>query len=122
MKTFLVRFFATLGVMFFLLLCAGAYVWFSDSSGVRTLVSVLRGDVADVVYEEDGVDAHPALNEQQEAALETVGINPATLPQTISPAQEACFTEALGAARVDAIKAGDMPTATEIVAARGCLE
>lgn len=122
MKTFLTRFFVTLGVTFFLLLCAGAYVWFTDTYGVRTLVTFLRGGVAEVELVEDGVDRHPAMNEQQEAALEAVGIDPASVPSSITPAQEACFTEALGAARVEAIKGGDSPTAAEILQAGKCLE
>lgn len=69
----------------------------------------------------ESVDRNPMLNESQESALETFGIDPASLPSTISPEQEACFIEAIGADRVEEIKAGDTPTATEIFRGRGCL-
>jgi hypothetical protein len=121
MKTFLTRFFVTLGVIFFLLICAGAYVWVTDTYGVRTIVTVLRGGTAEVALPEDRVDKNPVMNEQQEAALEAVGIDPASVPTSISPSQEDCFVEALGQVRVDEIKAGDTPTATEIVKGRECM-
>gem|GEM_PF-2118742 len=44
-----------------------------------------------------------------------------TFTTSISPDQEACFVEVLGQARVDEIKAGDSPTATEFFEARGCI-
>jgi hypothetical protein len=61
------------------------------------------------------------LSSAQQAALEFVGIDPATLPTTITPEQENCFIEAIGAARVEEIKAGAAPTPLEIFAGRGCL-
>ncbi len=64
----------------------------------------------------------PKLNAAQADALRAVGIDPAKLPTTITPAQEGCFTSILGAARVAEIKAGRAPTTEEIFAARTCLE
>lgn len=151
MRTFLTRFFVTLGVVFFLLLCAGAYVWFADPFGVRPLVAFLRstpapsassvathvpnvspattttsipGEVAKV-EEHASVktgDAHPALTPAQEQALQSVGIDPTSLPASITPSQEACFTEKLGASRIAEIKAGGVPTAAELFTARTCLK
>ncbi len=65
--------------------------------------------------------AGPALSPAQRSALELVGIDPETLPRTITPEQEQCFVAVIGATRVDAIKAGDAPTPLEIFAGRRCL-
>ncbi len=127
-KIFRVLFY-TLGVIFFILLCAGAYLWFADPFEIRPLVDALTGnakaittEVMDGVEEQATADKSPALNAAQERALEVVGIDPAKVPSKITPEQESCFTEKLGASRVTEIKAGATPTATEIFKARDCLE
>ena len=125
LKKLLTYFFCTLGVLFFLLMCAGAYVWFSDAYGVRTLVTMLTSPPNAYEHTEvtgDGIDKHSALNEAQEAALETVDINPENVPSSITPAQETCFVEVLGQSRIDEIKAGESPTPAEILQAGKCLE
>jgi len=151
MRTFLTRFFVTLGVVFFLLLSAGAYVWFADPFGVRPLVALLRStsiahvsstsathapnvpvatttvstpEEAPTVEHAAPVTAsgtHPALTSAQEQALRSVGVDPASLPARITPSQEACFTEKFGATRVAEIKAGGIPTPAELFTARTCL-
>ena len=67
------------------------------------------------------VDKNPALSEKQEKTLETFGIDPASVPSSITPEQESCFIKILGQARVNEIKAGDSPTATEYFKAKGCI-
>lgn len=66
-------------------------------------------------------DKNPILNEKQEKALETVGIDPANVPTNFTPEQESCFVEKIGAQRVSEIKAGDAPTASELIKGRNCL-
>ena len=66
-------------------------------------------------------DKNPLLSEKQEDALIKAGIDPATLPTSITPAMEACFESKLGIERVKAIKAGDLPTLPEIIVAKTCL-
>lgn len=128
-KRFFSFLFYTLGVIFFLILCAGAYLWYADPFEIRPLLEGLKGDVTTVtatvtseVTEKAIEDKHPALSATQERALEVVGIDPAKVPTTITPEQEACFTETLGAERVAEIKAGASPSATEIFKARECVE
>lgn len=129
MKRFLTFFFVTLGVIFFLLILVAAYFYITDPWNLKPLLFGSESTATTVADEEGGTtavreparDANPMLNEQQEAALETVGINPADLPSEITPAQEACFVERLGAERVEEIKAGDSPTAMEIISARSCV-
>jgi len=120
MKKLLTYFFVTLGVIFFVIICSAAYIWFTDMYGVRSLVGAFTG--AETSITPSVVDKNPALSPTQEAALEQIGIDPAAVPTTISPAQEACATEILGAARVAEIKAGDTPTLTEFAQARSCFE
>lgn len=67
-------------------------------------------------------DKHPLLNEVQEKALETIGIDPASVPSSISPEQEQCFVDALGQKRVDEIKAGAAPTPADLFTARNCVQ
>lgn len=128
MKRFLTFFFVTLGVIFFILILLAAYFYITDPWNLKPLLFGSQSTVTTVVDGEGGAevreparDANPMLNEQQEAALETVGIDPAGLPSEITPAQEACFVERLGAERVEEIKAGDTPTAMEFFSARSCL-
>jgi hypothetical protein len=128
-KKFFSILFYTLGVIFFILLCAGAYLWFADPFEIRPMLSSVAGDVGTVTTAvTDGVsetvtaDKNPVLNATQERALEVVGIDPAKVPTSITPEQEACFTEKLGAERVAEIKAGDTPGAVEILKAKECIE
>jgi hypothetical protein len=120
MKKFLNIFFVALGVIFFILILVGMYLFIVDPLNLKPLLFDAKSEVTETAG--DNSDKHPALNEQQEAALETFGIDPATIPSQISPDQEACFVEKLGAERVSEIKAGAAPTATDFFTARNCLQ
>ena len=131
MKQILTYFFVTLGVIFFVLLCALAYLWFADPLEIRPLIATLSSapevqvrDAAPIVSKVPVAtdDAHPLLSDTQEAALEAIGINPENLPKEITPAMELCFVDTLGEVRVNEIKAGDAPTAIEVFTTRTCYE
>lgn len=115
MKKILNIFFVTLGVIFFVLILVGAYLYFASPFSFESVY--LNTDPTNT----EPVDKHPALSESQEKALSTFGIDPAQLPNEITPEQEACFEEKLGAERVAEIKAGDAPTATDYYKAKGCI-
>ncbi len=140
-KKLLNYFFVSLGVIFFFLLCVLAYVWFADPFGIRPFIDMMRandantivpsmtvpaeGEAGETTEEQDATqstDKHPALSPTQESALESVGLDPAKLPQTMTPEMEDCFTTILGEARVTQIKEGDSPTATEVFKTRSCYE
>ncbi len=144
MKTFFTRFFVTLGVIFFILICAGAYIWFADPFQIRPLVNMLwghpaaqttpvpGGDTGAIPATSDtpattgttGTSASPApsgMTTDQASALKNIGIDPTTFVQNLTPTQLVCFTEKLGAARVAEIKAGAVPSASEVLTARACL-
>ncbi len=63
---------------------------------------------------------HPLLSTEQEKILESMGVDTASLPTTITPAQEQCATEVLGADRVNEIKAGATPSVTDYLKAKDC--
>lgn len=68
------------------------------------------------------IDKHPLLTPSQESTLEKIGIDPAKLPTTITPAMEACFIDKLGTSRVEQIKAGEAPNAIDLFKAKSCIE
>ena len=128
MKKALNIFFVVLGIIFLCILIAlgGVFLFISTQGGSsatmqETMNTVTGGEEAVSESASAPTGGNPMLNESQEAVLETFGIDPASLPATITPEQEACFIEAIGADRVEEIKAGDTPTATEIFRGRGCL-
>ncbi len=131
MRTFFSWFFYILGVIFFVLILAGVYVFVADPFGIREFASLMTSTPKETVQETavDGkvvkepvqADANPYLSDAQEAALENVGINPAALPTSVSDTQKTCLINAVGEARANEIKAGAMPTPMEIIKAKSCL-
>ncbi len=70
---------------------------------------------------QDNLDKNPLLNAEQEATLESWGIDVAILPTEISPEMKACLVEKIGEERITAITAGSKPSALELFKAKGCL-
>ena len=103
---------------------AGVYFYlklkpfFIDSSA--TLSQTADQDGATGALAPSG-DKNPLLSDQQEKALEQLGIDPAKLPTEITPELEACFTAKLGESRVSAIKGGEQPTTFDFLKAQSCL-
>ncbi|TSC84697.1 MAG: Uncharacterized protein G01um101413_81 [Parcubacteria group bacterium Gr01-1014_13] len=121
MKKFLQIFFTTLGVIFFILLVVGAYLYITDPYGIKPIIKSLTGQPASTTKESGNTtDKNPLLSPTQEKALEKIGIDPATLPTTITPAMKQCFYAKLGDKRANEIKAGAQPTAADYFAARSC--
>jgi len=126
-KKFLNIFFVTLGVIFFVIILISVYLFVTDPWNLKPLFMsntdslTSEADPTAVGSQGTSVDKHPLMNAKQEAAAESLGINPAAVPTEITPEQEACFVNALGQTRVNAIMAGDSPTATDFFKASGCL-
>ncbi len=112
----------TLGVIFFILLAVGAYLYIADPFGIKPIIKSLTGQSASTTKQPSTTtaDKNPLLSPIQEKALEKIGIDPATLPTSITPAMEACFYEKLGATRANEIKNGAQPTAGDYFIARSC--
>ena len=110
-------FFVALGVVFLILIIAGGLFYAFDPLGLR---ASFTGGPTNPSAESESEDQNPALSPAQESALETFGIDPSSVPSEFTAEQEACAEEKLGKARVDEIKAGDAPTATDYFKAKGC--
>ncbi len=124
MKKFLQIFFMILGIIFFLLIIAGIYLYVADPYGIKPLLQNSYGQPASTTKNTNNaaVDKNPMLSPAQEQALEKVGIDPAKLPTQITPAMEACFYAKLGEKRANEIKNGAEPTANDYLLARSCAQ
>lgn len=122
MKRIFGFFFNTLGVIFFILILVGAYLYIFDPLGIRSSTLNFLAPAGERIINVVGTeDRNSLLTPTQERALETIGVDSADLPQEITPEMEECFTEKLGESRVSEIKAGDMPSAAEFFKVKGCL-
>lgn len=123
MKKFLEFFFITLGVIFFLLIIFGVYLYVADPYGIKLMIKDFTTEPTSSKKQTTGatVDKNPMLSPTQEQALEKFGIDPAALPTKITPAMEQCFYAKLGEKRANEIKAGSEPTAADYFAARSCI-
>jgi hypothetical protein len=123
MKKFLQIFFIILGVIFFILILAGTYLYVVDPFGIKPFIKGLSNQTVPVSKQTgtNVVDKNPLLTPTQEQTLEKIGIDPATLPTKITPAMEACFYNKLGDKRTNEIKNGATPTAADYFAARSCI-
>ncbi|OIO19138.1 MAG: hypothetical protein AUJ37_03670 [Candidatus Magasanikbacteria bacterium CG1_02_41_34] len=124
--------FVTLGIIFFLLILAGVYLYVADPYGIKPLIQQLSGQATPMSptptspttpteQKNTTASTNPLLSPTQEQTLEKLGIDTATLPTSITPAMEACFYTKLGITRADEIKHGATPTAGDYFAARSCL-
>lgn len=119
----------TISIIFtVLVLGAFGYLYFADPFGINVFLfpnknaeinSAQNLNTNTSVKVDEG--KNPALSPAQEKALEDVGIDPSTVPSVIPPETEQCFIDKLGKERVDAIKAGAVPTAFEILKAKPCI-
>lgn len=123
MKKFLQIFFMTLGVIFFILLIVGTYLFVADPFGIKPILKILTAQSAPAAKQTSSptTDKNPLLSPTQEQALQKIGIDPASLPTTITPTMEACFYSKLGTTRATEIKNGSAITASDYFAARSCL-
>ncbi len=107
-------FFVTLGVIFFLLIIGALFVWFTDAWGVRSVVEFT------LTPKSISVDSSAGTSEQAQA-LEEAGLD-MNLFSNLTPEQETCFTDRLGADRVAEIVAGAMPSPGEVLQGAPCLQ
>lgn len=122
MKKFLQVLFITLGVIFSLLLAVGAYLYVADPYGLKPIIKSLKGESSSTASpaSSSASNKNPILTAEQAQALKAAGIDPATLPSTITPEMEKCFFAQLGATRANEIKGGAQPTMSDYFTARSC--
>ena len=121
--------FVTLGVIFLILIIGISYIWIADPFNLKTMipsgvspVSVIKTITGNSEVKIDNIDKNPLLTEEQEAQLESLGIEPADLPTEITPEMERCFTEKLGEERANQIIQGSSPNAVDFLKASSCLD
>ncbi len=107
-----------LGLIFAGIIIASIYLFIVDPYNIKP---ILFDSPESVETNTNNEDKNPLLSDTQEKTLETFGVDPASIPSSITPEQEACFTAILGAPRVAEIKAGSSPTATEYFKAKSCI-
>jgi hypothetical protein len=128
-KRIIQSFFLTLGVIFFVLLLGLAYLWFADPFELKPLYYALTAPKStnatstpsDDLTSTPKAGNNPLLTPTQEKTLQMIGVDPSTLPTTITPQMETCFTQTLGQARMLEIKQGSAPTITDFMQAKSCL-
>jgi len=121
------RFFVTLGVIFFIIICLGVYIFIVDPFGIRSSLSILGTmpgselsmpkDSVKGSFESAGINLSP----EQKKLLESAGIDPAMAPTGITKEMEECFVEKLGVDRVKEIESGELPGVLDIIKAGSCL-
>jgi hypothetical protein len=126
MKKFLEIFFITLGIIFFIIILIGIYLFVADPFGIKPLILSFTGQpVAENQIlpknSTSSTSSNPMLNAQQEKALKAIGIDPSKLPTSITPEMEKCFYEKLGDQRAGEIKNGSTPTALDLLKVKPCL-
>ena len=129
----------TLSILFTLTVLGGlGYLYFVDPFGINSLLfpekisvpannqnidnNVNNSGSVPVIGDDSGAGSAINLSADQKASLEKIGVDPSTIPSTISPEVERCFMEKLGQARVNEIKAGASPSVLELLKAKPCLE
>jgi hypothetical protein len=123
MKKFFTIFFVTLGIIFSIIILVVIYLFVVNPFKIKPLLFGSPAKTQSATNSGTSTNNNSGLSDTQKKALEAVGVNPATLPSpsSITPAQETCFTQKLGAARIAEIKAGATPTAVEIFTAKSCI-
>ncbi len=130
MKKFFTIFFVVLGVAFFVLLLILAYLFIFDPYNLKPFITgentpaksiQTKSDSTSQTSEVESNTESSNLSPAQTKALETVGIDPGTLPQSFTAEQLLCFETILGKTRVEEIKAGATPSFSEFNQAKSCI-
>lgn len=140
MKSIITKVLVTLGIIFLILVVVGVYLFVADPFGIKPLIfgvpspiqnetvqildSVENNDMKEFTEDELTAETAPVgfkLSVSQVEALVSFGIDPSSVPTTISSEQEKCFVRALGEAKVAEVKAGAVPSALEFLRAKACI-
>lgn len=122
----------TFGVIFIILILVGIGFFLATSMGSKSSVvntQTNTGTTETTKTADSNTTATPeadgsiaiTLSDEQRSALSTFGIDPNTIPASISAEQVACFEAELGVARVAEIRAGDSPSAMDFFKAKSCI-
>lgn len=128
MKKFIKIFFISLGVIFLLIVLAIAVFFITDPFNLKSLPgldlsikNMVQTTSGNSNIQVDNIDKNPLLDEKQEAVLESLGVNPESLPTQITPEMQSCFESKLGLERVVEITEGSTPTLVEFLKVNSCI-
>lgn len=133
MNKFFTYLFVVLGVIFSLLLLFVIYLFIVDPFNIKPLifggekvntqqdVKTEKSTSTGTSTNTDTTTNKPFLSDAQKKTLSGFGIDPASLPSSITSTQEACFKTKLGASRFAEISAGASPSIAEFLNAKSCL-
>jgi hypothetical protein len=126
MKKFFTIFFVSLGVIFFLILLFISYLFIFDPFNIKPLLfnnkETFNTPQNNLNETSTTTTANkPFLSDAQKKTLSSFGVDPASLPSTITQTQETCFKTKLGEARFAEISSGASPSITEFLNAKSCL-
>ena len=130
-------FFTTLGVIFFIIILLGIYLFVADPFGWKPLLSLFipssdQSSATAPIDTSAPIKTTPTktsttatktlLTPTQTKQLEALGVNTANLPTEMTPELQTCLTEKLGAARADELLKGSAPTPVDLLKAGSCLK
>jgi len=118
MKKFFTRLFVFFGVLFFLEIILGAYIWLADPFNLKPILS---SSLPNSNASSESTFDHPLLNSTQEAVLSGLGVDVANLPSEVTPAMETCLIAKVGTDRAQEIMNGALPNLLDIAKAKSCL-
>jgi len=134
MKKFFNIFFVTLGVIFSIVILFVIYLFIFDPLNLKPLIfgtdSINKTDSTSQTETVKNTDEKTSntegkvnfsFSEAQKKTLQSFGIDPASLPTTITVTQQNCLEGKFGTARFAEIKAGASPNAIEFYNAKSCL-
>jgi hypothetical protein len=129
MKKILNVLFVTLGVIFAILIIGALSIYLFTQYGPSSFATKQtsqnassHADNTSNANETQPQSSSPSfLSANQRATLESFGIDPNSIPQTLTTEQMTCFETTLGTSRVAEIKAGASPSAMEFFKAKGCI-
>jgi len=131
MKKFLNVFFVTLGVIFSIIILFVIYLFIFDPLNLKPLIfgsntttNTVKTEAAKSSEQNQNNSSENvsfSFSDAQKKTLQSFGIDPTTLPTTITATQQTCLEGKLGTARFAEIKAGASPNAIEFYNAKSCL-
>lgn len=113
-------FFVILGLIFFILLIAGIYLWLADPYKLKPLIFPSQAPAGNNATKTPS--SNSLLTQEQIEGLKQLGVDTFIIPTSISPDLEACLISKLGAARTDEVKQGSLITAIDLYQAQSCLK
>jgi hypothetical protein len=134
MKKFFTVFFVTLGIIFFIIILFVTYLFIFDPFNIKPLLfgsnsapytTTIKTTTTNTNSDNNATttpeDNSFTLSEVQKAALKSFGVDPASVPSTLTVEQSTCFRAKLGDQRYAEVKAGAVPNALEFFNAKGCI-